>query len=398
MRQVTLLGATGSIGTSTLDVLRRHKDEFRLHGVAGAKSVDKMLEIVKEFKVDVVAMSDEAAAEELALKLKANNLFAEVLKGDSGVEQLAGDGVADVVVGAIVGAAGLKPVLAAVKTGCVIALANKEALVMSGQLFFEEVKKYGAKVLPIDSEHSAIFQCLPYEAQIDLGYCDLRKAHVNKILLTGSGGPFRDTPLENLKHVTAKQAISHPVWSMGPKISVDSATMMNKGLEFIEARYLFNATDNDIQVVVHPQSVIHSMVSFIDGAIMAKVGQPDMRTPIAVALGFSSRLESGVNQLDFTKISNLTFREPDFERYPCLRLAMQASLSGQAATTCLNASNEVAVDAFLNNRISYLDIAKVVEETLNQMPYATLSSIDEILQTDAKSREVALKIVETLAC
>ena len=239
---------------------------------------------------------------------------------------------------------------------------------------------------------------MPYEAQIDLGYCDLRKAHVNKILLTGSGGPFRDTPLENLKHVTAKQAISHPVWSMGPKISVDSATMMNKGLEFIEARYLFNATDNDIQVVVHPQSVIHSMVSFIDGAIMAQLGQPDMRTPIAVALGFSSRLESGVNQLDFTKISNLTFREPDFERYPCLRLAMQASLSGQAATTCLNASNEVAVDAFLNNRISYLDIAKVVEETLNQMPYATLSSIDEILQTDAKSREVALKIVETLAC
>ena len=398
MRQVTLLGATGSIGTSTLDVLRRHKYEFRLHGVACAKSVDKMLEIVKEFKVDVVAMSDEAAAEELALKLKANNLFAEVLKGDSGVEQLAGDGVADVVVGAIVGAAGLKPVLAAVKTGCVIALANKEALVMSGQLFFEEVKKYGAKVLPIDSEHSAIFQCLPYEAQIDLGYCDLRKAHVNKILLTGSGGPFRDTPLEDLKHVTAKQAISHPVWSMGPKISVDSATMMNKGLEFIEARYLFNATDNDIQVVVHPQSVIHSMVSFIDGAIMAQLGQPDMRTPIAVALGFSSRLESGVNQLDFTKISNLTFREPDFERYPCLRLAMQASLSGQAATTCLNASNEVAVDAFLNNRISYLDIAKVVEETLNQMPYATLSSIDEILQTDAKSREVALKIVETLAC
>lgn len=398
MRQVTLLGATGSIGTSTLDVLRRHKDEFRLHGVACAKSVDKMLEIVKEFKVDVVAMSDEAAAEELALKLKANNLFAEVLKGDSGVEQLAGDGVADVVVGAIVGAAGLKPVLAAVKTGCVIALANKEALVMSGQLFFEEVKKYGAKVLPIDSEHSAIFQCLPYEAQIDLGYCDLRKAHVNKILLTGSGGPFRDTPLEDLKHVTAKQAISHPVWSMGPKISVDSATMMNKGLEFIEARYLFNATDNDIQVVVHPQSVIHSMVSFIDGAIMAQLGQPDMRTPIAVALGFSSRLESGVNQLDFTKISNLTFREPDFVRYPCLRLAMQASLSGQAATTCLNASNEVAVDAFLNNRISYLDIAKVVEETLNQMPYATLSSIDEILQTDAKSREVALKIVETLAC
>ena len=238
MRNVTLLGATGSIGTSTLDVLRRHKDEFKLHAVAASSSVDKMVAIVQEFKPERVAMHNEKSAQELSKRLKDSGLYAEVLAGAQGVEEVAGDGAADVVVGAIVGAAGLKPVIAAVRTGCVIALANKEALVMSGQIFFETVKKYGSKVLPVDSEHSAIFQCLPYEAQTNLGYCDLKQANVNKILLTGSGGPFRDSPLESLKTVTAAQAIAHPVWSMGPKISVDSATMMNKGLEFIEARFI----------------------------------------------------------------------------------------------------------------------------------------------------------------
>lgn len=393
MRNVTLLGATGSIGTSTLDVLRRHKDEFKLHAVAASSSVDKMVAIVQEFKPERVAMHNEKSAQELNQKLKDLGLYAEVLAGACGVEEVASDGAADVVVGAIVGAAGLKPVIAAVKTGCVIALANKEALVMSGQIFFEAVKKYGAKVLPVDSEHSAIFQCLPYEAQINLGYCDLKQANVNKILLTGSGGPFRDSPLESLKTVTAAQAIAHPVWSMGPKISVDSATMMNKGLEFIEARYLFNATDDDIKVVIHPQSVIHSMVSFTDGAILAQLGQPDMRTPIAVALGFPQRLTSGVDMLDFEKLSELTFRSPDFVRYPCLKLAMQASKSGQGATTCLNAANEVAVDAFLHNQIAYLDIAKVVDGVLQKANVGSLSSIDEVLETDRKAREIAKSIV-----
>lgn len=393
MRNVTLLGATGSIGTSTLDVLRRHKDEFKLHAVAASSSVDKMVAIVQEFRPERVAMHNEKSAKELSQKLKDLGLYTEVLAGACGVEEVAGDGAADVVVGAIVGAAGLKPVIAAVKTGCVIALANKEALVMSGQIFFEAVKKYGAKVLPVDSEHSAIFQCLPYEAQINLGYCNLKQANVNKILLTGSGGPFRDSPLESLKTVTAAQAIAHPVWSMGPKISVDSATMMNKGLEFIEARYLFNATDDDIKVVIHPQSVIHSMVSFTDGAILAQLGQPDMRTPIAVALGFPQRLTSGVDMLDFEKLSELTFRSPDFVRYPCLKLAMQASKSGQGATTCLNAANEVAVDAFLHNQIAYLDIAKVVDGVLQKANVGSLSSIDEVLETDRKAREIAKSIV-----
>ena len=396
MRNVTLLGATGSIGTSTLDVLRRHKDEFKLHAVAASSSVDKMVAIVQEFKPERVAMHNEKSAQELSKRLKDSGLYAEVLAGAQGVEEVAGDGAADVVVGAIVGAAGLKPVIAAVRTGCVIALANKEALVMSGQIFFETVKKDGSKVLPVDSEHSAIFQCLPYEAQTNLGYCDLKQANVNKILLTGSGGPFRDSPLESLKTVTAAQAIAHPVWSMGPKISVDSATMMNKGLEFIEARYLFNATDDDIKVVIHPQSVIHSMVSFTDGAILAQLGQPDMRTPIAVALGFPQRLTSGVDMLDFEKLSELTFRTPDFVRYPCLKLAMQASKSGQGATTCLNAANEVAVDAFLHSKIGYLDIATVVDGVLQKVNVGSLSSIDEVLDTDRHAREIAKSIVGAL--
>ena len=396
MRNVTLLGATGSIGTSTLDVLRRHKDEFKLHAVAASSSVDKMVAIVQEFKPERVAMHNEKSAQELSKRLKDSGLYAEVLAGTQGVEEVAGDGAADVVVGAIVGAAGLKPVIAAVRSGCVIALANKEALVMSGQIFFETVKKYGSKVLPVDSEHSAIFQCLPYEAQTNLGYCDLKQANVNKILLTGSGGPFRDSPLESLKTVTAAQAIAHPVWSMGPKISVDSATMMNKGLEFIEARYLFNATDDDIKVVIHPQSVIHSMVSFTDGAILAQLGQPDMRTPIAVALGFPQRLTSGVDMLDFEKLSELTFRTPDFVRYPCLKLAMQASKSGQGATTCLNAANEVAVDAFLHSKIGYLDIATVVDGVLQKVNVGSLSSIDEVLDTDRQAREIAKSIVGAL--
>ena len=396
MRNVTLLGATGSIGTSTLDVLRRHKDEFKLHAVAASSSVDKMVAIVQEFKPERVAMHNEKSAQDLSKRLKDSGLYAEVLAGAQGVEEVAGDGAADVVVGAIVGAAGLKPVIAAVRTGCVIALANKEALVMSGQIFFEAVKKYGAKVLPVDSEHSAIFQCLPYEAQTNLGYCDLKQANVNKILLTGSGGPFRDSPLESLKTVTAAQAIAHPVWSMGPKISVDSATMMNKGLEFIEARYLFNATDDDIKVVIHPQSVIHSMVSFTDGAILAQLGQPDMRTPIAVALSFPQRITSGVDMLDFEKLSELTFRTPDFVRYPCLKLAMQASKSGQGATTCLNAANEVAVDAFLHSKIGYLDIATVVDGVLQKVNVGSLSSIDEVLDTDRQAREIAKSIVGAL--
>ena len=397
MKSVTLLGATGSIGTSTLDVIRRHKDEFCLHGIVANSSVDKTIEIIREFKPQRVALADTLACKKLQEELKKQNLFAEVLEGQKGVEELSGDGAAEIVVAAIVGAAGLKPILAAVKTGCIVALANKESLVMSGKIFFEESKKYGAKILPVDSEHSAIFQCLPYELQTNLGFCDLKKANVSKILLTGSGGPFRDTPLGELPSVTPKQAVAHPVWSMGPKISVDSATMMNKGLEFIEARYLFNATDEDIKVVIHPQSVIHSMVAYTDGAVLAQMGQPDMRTPIAVAMGFPERIESGVAPLDFEKLGELTFRAPDYDRYPCLKLAMQASVSGQGATTALNAANEIAVEAFLKEKIRYTDIAVVVEKVLNTFGSPELKTVDEVMNADSQSREIAIQAVKELA-
>ncbi|MGN0902774.1 MAG: 1-deoxy-D-xylulose-5-phosphate reductoisomerase, partial [Succinivibrio sp.] len=313
-----------------------------------------------------------------------------------GVESLAGDGGADIVVGAIVGAAGLKPVMAAVKTGCIIALANKEALVMSGRIFFDEVHKCHAKVLPVDSEHSAIFQCLPYDAQSSLGYCSLAKNGVSKILLTGSGGPFRNIPLEDLKDVTAEQAVAHPVWSMGPKISVDSATMMNKGLEFIEARYLFNASDDEIKVVIHPQSVVHSMVAYNDGAILAQMGRPDMRTPIAVAMAFPQRIESGVEPLDFENVGELSFLKPDYDRYPCLKLAMQASRSGQFATTVLNASNEIAVDSFLKGEIGFTGIASVVEEVLNRLNGQEPTDIDSVFAADTLARETARDVLGEL--
>lgn len=396
MRYVTVLGATGSIGKSTLDVIRRHPDLFSVYGLAASTSIDAMIDSIREFKPKVVAMSSQKAAIELLKRVKELQLPCEVLFGDDGVQTLAGDGSADIVVGAIVGAAGLRPLIAAAKTGCIIALANKEALVMSGTIFFETAKKYGARVLPVDSEHSAIFQSLPFEVQENLGFCDLKKAHVDKILLTGSGGPFRDTPIKDLELVDAKTAIAHPVWSMGPKISVDSATMMNKGLEFIEARYLFNADDSDIQVVIHPQSVIHSMVSYEDGAVMAQLGNPDMRTPIAVALGFPERISSGVKRLDFTKLSSLTFMEPDFSRYPCLKLAMQASKSGQSATTALNAANEVAVASFLESKIKFTDISRVVESVLCSNTCKEPSSIDEVLSIDETARKSAADYIGKL--
>ncbi|MBW7569747.1 MAG: 1-deoxy-D-xylulose-5-phosphate reductoisomerase [Succinivibrio sp.] len=396
MRYVTVLGATGSIGKSTLDVIRRHPDLFSVYGLVASTSIDAMIDSIREFKPKVVAMSSEKAAIEVLKRVKELQLPCEVLFGDDGVETLAGDGSADIVVGAIVGAAGLRPLIAAAKTGCIIALANKEALVMSGTIFFETAKKYGARVLPVDSEHSAIFQSLPFEVQENLGFCNLKSAHVDKILLTGSGGPFRDTPIKDLEFVDAKTAIAHPVWSMGPKISVDSATMMNKGLEFIEARYLFNADDGDIQVVIHPQSVIHSMVSYEDGAVMAQLGNPDMRTPIAVALGFPERISSGVNRLDFTKLSSLTFMEPDFSRYPCLKLAMQASKSGQSATTALNAANEVAVASFLESKIKFTDISCVVDTVLCSNTCKEPNSIDEVLSIDESARKRAIDYIGKL--
>lgn len=385
--KITLLGATGSIGTSTLDVIAANPDKYELYAAVCGRNDEKMLDIIRRFSPKRVAVYDKDAACRLKDVCALNNLSCDILVGSDGVLEIAADKEGSYVVAAIVGAMGLPPVLAAVKRGAVIGLANKEALVMSGKLFFNEVKKYGAKVLPIDSEHSAIFQCLPQSAQENLGSCDLKACGVDKILLTGSGGPFRTLELEKLQDVTPAMAVNHPVWSMGPKISVDSSTMMNKGLEFIEARYLFNASDDDVQVVIHPQSVVHSMVSYIDGAVLAQLGNPDMKTPIARALAYPERVVSGVGGLDFCALKALTFEQPDFKRYPCLALAMQASKLGQGATTALNAANEVAVEAFLNGACRYLDIASLCAQSLDVFGGESPYSLEEIFELDAKVRE-----------
>ena len=397
LKKVTLLGATGSIGDASCSLLRLHKDQYEVHGLAAATNAHKMYDLICEFQPKRVALFDEHAAKDLKDILN-NGQSAlaskvEVLCGEQGVIELSGDGQADMVIGAIVGAAGLKPLLAAIKTGCRICLANKEALVMSGQLFFDMAKRYGAQVLPVDSEHSAIFQCLPASEQLKMGSCDLAAVGVREILLTGSGGPFRDCQLSELDKVTPAMAINHPVWSMGPKISVDSATMMNKALEYIEARYLFNASKEQVKVIIHPQSVIHSMVSYVDGAIMAQIGQPDMKTPIALAMSYPQRMTAGVEALDFTKISALTFREPQKDRYPCLFLGMEASLCGQAMTTALNAANEVAVASFLNESLPFVGIAKVVDHVLNSISGSSAYELEEILAIDAQARTLAQNFV-----
>lgn len=397
LKKVTLLGATGSIGDASCSLLRLHKDQYEVHGLAAATNAHKMYDLICEFQPKRVALFDEHAAKELKDILN-NGQSAlaskvEVLSGEQGVIELSGDGQADMVIGAIVGAAGLKPLLAAIKTGCRICLANKEALVMSGQLFFDMAKRYGAQVLPVDSEHSAIFQCLPASEQLKMGSCDLAAVGVREILLTGSGGPFRDCQLSELDKVTPAMAINHPVWSMGPKISVDSATMMNKALEYIEARYLFNASKEQVKVIIHPQSVIHSMVSYVDGAIMAQIGQPDMKTPIALAMSYPQRMTAGVEALDFTKISALTFREPQKDRYPCLFLGIEASLCGQAMTTALNAANEVAVASFLNESLPFVGIAKVVDHVLNSISGSSAYELEEILAIDAQARTLAQNFV-----
>ena len=397
LKKVTLLGATGSIGDASCSLLRLHKDQYEVHGLAAATNAHKMYDLICEFQPKRVALFDEHAAKELKEILN-NGQSAlaskvEVLSGEQGVIELSGDGQADMVIGAIVGAAGLKPLLAAIKTGCRICLANKEALVMSGQLFFDMAKRYGAQVLPVDSEHSAIFQCLPASEQLKMGSCDLAAVGVREILLTGSGGPFRDCQLSELDKVTPAMAINHPVWSMGPKISVDSATMMNKALEYIEARYLFNASKEQVKVIIHPQSVIHSMVSYVDGAIMAQIGQPDMKTPIALAMSYPQRMTASVEALDFTKISALTFREPQKDRYPCLFLGIEASLCGQAMTTALNAANEVAVASFLNESLPFVGIAKVVDHVLNSISGSSAYELEEILAIDAQARTLAQNFV-----
>lgn len=397
MKQLTLLGSTGSIGCSTLDVVRHNPDRFAVTALVAGKNVTRMAEQCLEFTPRYAVMDDAACARELNAILTQHGSRTEVLSGQQAACDMAALDQVDQVMAAIVGAAGLLPTLAAIRAGKRVLLANKESLVTCGRLFMEAVKESGAQLLPVDSEHNAIFQSLPQPFQRNLGYADLEQNGVASILLTGSGGPFRETPLSELAAMTPDQACRHPNWSMGRKISVDSATMMNKGLEYIEARWLFNASARQMEVLIHPQSVIHSMVRYQDGSVLAQLGEPDMRTPIAHTMAWPDRVSSGVKALDFCSLGTLSFAAPDYERYPCLKLAMEAFEQGQAATTALNAANEVTVAAFLDSRIRFTDIAALNLSVLERMDLREPQSIDDVLAVDALARETAQKQVSHLA-
>ena len=385
---LTILGSTGSIGVSTLDVVSRHPERYRVVALTAHRDMEGLFQQCQRFRPEYAAMADEACALELERRIRDAGLPIEVLAGVEGLELVAGLPQVDQVMAAIVGAAGLLPVLAAVRSGKRILLANKEALVVSGRLFMEEVERHGAEILPIDSEHNAVFQCMPPDFSRGLD-----KVGVRRILLTASGGPFRTATREALERVTPEQACAHPNWEMGRKISVDSATMMNKGLEVIEACWLFHTSPDRIKVVLHPQSVIHSMVEYADGSVLAQMGNPDMRTPIAHAMAWPERIESGVGSLNLFEVARLDFEPPDTDRFPCLKLAHDAIEKGGSAPAVLNAANEVAVGAFLRGRMKFTAIPKVIEETLSRHPGGEGSSLDALLAADAEARVLAEQLV-----
>ena len=381
---ITLLGSTGSIGVSTLDVIKRQADRYQVFALTANTSVQALLAQVLEFKPTYAVMLDHDSADQLRNQLHSLGSETEVLSGLDNLAMVAAHQAVQQVMAAIVGAAGLMPTLAAVRAGKRVLLANKEALVMSGELFMREVRAHGAELLPIDSEHNAIFQCLPQGASGKLA-----GAGVEKLLLTASGGPFRQFTSDQLEGVTPDQACAHPNWSMGRKISVDSATMMNKGLEFIEACWLFGAPAEAVEIVVHPQSVIHSMVQYSDGSVLAQLGNPDMRTPIAYGLAWPERIAAGVPLLDLVKVAKLEFEAPDEDRFPCLRLAREALAMGGTAPASLNAANEVAVQGFLENKIRFTAIPAVIEKTLTAVAVEQADSIERILAVDELSRAIA---------
>lgn len=383
-QQITVLGATGSIGLSTLDVIARHPERYQAFALSGYSRLDELLALCVKHRPQVAVVPHGQAASQLQAGLRAAGLNTEVLVGEEGLCQIASASEVDAVMAAIVGAAGLRPTLAAVNAGKKILLANKEALVMTGDLFMQAVRRSGSVLLPIDSEHNAIFQCLPQDFARGLGNVGVRR-----ILLTASGGPFRETPLAELEHVTPEQACAHPNWSMGRKISVDSASMMNKGLELIEACWLFDARPEQVEVVIHPQSVIHSLVDYIDGSVLAQLGNPDMRTPIANALAWPERIDSGVAPLDLFAVARLDFQRPDEQRFPCLRLAREAAVAGNSAPAMLNAANEVAVAAFLEGRIRYPQIARIIEDVLNSEPVVAVDELEAVFAADSKARMLA---------
>ncbi len=387
MKALTVLGATGTIGFNTLDVVSRHPDRYSVFALTAHRDHARLADQCRAFRPRFAVMADASEAKPLAERLRRDRLGTEVLAGREGLEAVAAHPEVDYVMAGIVGAAGLLPTLAAARAGKRVLLANKEALVMSGALFMAAVRDHGAELLPIDSEHNAVFQCLP---MAKAGGLD--GAGVSRILLTGSGGPFRTVPLETLDAVTPDEACAHPNWVMGRKISVDSATMMNKGLEVIEACWLFSTAADRVEVVVHPQSIIHSMVEYADGSVLAQLGNPDMRTPIAHALSWPERMASGVERLDLAAVARLDFEPADYERFPCLGLGYQAARAGGGASTVLNAANEVAVEAFLKERIRFTDIPRIIERTLEGLSFEPPTSLESVLALDADARAAAAAI------
>ncbi|GAB4254895.1 MAG: 1-deoxy-D-xylulose-5-phosphate reductoisomerase [Methylomicrobium sp.] len=392
MKGICILGATGSIGVSTLDVVARHPDRYRVIALTANNNIELLFEQCLAHRPQYVVVVDEEKARQFSERIAGTPVAGTtVWSGAESLERVATLEQVDSVMAAIVGAAGLLPTLAAAKVGKAVLLANKEALVMSGDIFIKAVAESGAQLLPIDSEHNAIFQCMP------AGYCAGHNAkEVRRILLTASGGPFRTKPIDELADVTPAQAVAHPNWDMGRKISVDSATMMNKGLELIEACLLFDMTPDKIQVVIHPQSVIHSMVDYVDGSVLAQMGNPDMRIPIAHALAWPERFDSGAAPLDLFEVKHMDFEQPDLNRFPCLRLAIEAVEAGGIMPTVLNAANEIAVAAFLDEQVRFTDIAVIIERSMRQFEAEQADSLALVLSADARAREVARQIVEQL--
>lgn len=388
-KRICVLGSTGSIGVSTLDVLDRHRELYELVAISGHRQIDRLREQCIRFDPRVAVTADAQSAAQLQKDLRRAGCATEVLHGPQALVEIASGDDVDCVMAAIVGAAGLEPTLAAAASGKRVLLANKEALVMAGDVFMAAVRRSGALLLPIDSEHNAVFQSLPP------GYAgNLEHSGVRRILLTASGGPFRTMDTALLPNVTPEQACAHPNWVMGRKISVDSATMMNKGLEAIEAHWLFNAPASSIEIVIHPQSVIHSMVDYIDGSVLAQLGNPDMRTPIAHALAWPDRIDSGVRSLDLFEIGRLDFERPDLERFPCLGLAYRALETGGSAPSVLNAANEEAVSAFLDHRLRFTRIADVIASTLDGVPAAAMTCLDDVMAADGAARRCARQAIE----
>jgi len=388
MQNITILGATGSIGASTLDVVARHPDRYRVYALTAYSRMEELAAQCERFLPQVAVAGSAEAAQRLSDLLRQKGLRTEVAYGEEALCAAASAAGCDTVMAAIVGAAGLAPTLAAARAGKKVLLANKEALVMSGRLFMEAVSASGATLLPIDSEHNAIFQCLPPSYRRDLA-----EHGVAKILLTASGGPFLTRSVDTLDNVTPEEAVAHPNWVMGRKISVDSATMMNKGLEVIEAHWLFGADASRIEVVIHPQSVIHSMVAYVDGSVLAQLGNPDMRTPIAHALAYPERIASGVNAVDLAQIGQLAFQRPDFVRFPCLKLAYDALIAGGTAPALLNAANEVAVEAFLDRKIGFREIDRLISRVMEQLPHGEITEIGALLEHDRRAREAAKSFI-----